>query len=354
MRITLRLLHGVWRGFFCGTMVFCAKKRYVAQSVMGEGAGEDWEILHRRGKELYPTHAFELLTDNRIRFAKIQCALFKGTSRAVFIDQREYDGPIYKQVDEAYQFVLKHINLGAEIEGLYRKEQYEIPADAVREAIANAVVHRSYLDDSCIQVSIYDDRIEIDSPGMLYGGIDLETAKRGKSRCRNATLAEAFHYMHYIEAWGTGIPRILHKCKEYGLKEPVFEEFGDGFKVILFRKVVNAPEKVVNAPEKVVNAPEKVVNASEKVVNAPEKVVNGFGKYEDLLRKKDVTKTFVANIQSIFEQYGDRVFGQSNVMECLHCSKTKAANVIHVMRKTDVIAKVTGFGNGKYKFIEIK
>lgn len=95
--------------------------------------------------------------------------------------------------------------------------------------IANAVLHRSYLDRSCIQVCIYDDRIEVLSPGMLYGGLDIITAKHGKSTCRNEAIAEAFHYMKIVEAWGTGIPRIISRCKEYGLLEPVFEELGDGY-----------------------------------------------------------------------------------------------------------------------------
>ena len=99
--------------------------------------------------------------------------------------------------------------MGAEIEGEYRKDVYELPISAIREMIANAVLHRSYLDKSCIQVCIYDDRMEVSSPGTLYGGLDLETAKTGKSTCRNEAIAEAFHYMHIVEAWGTGIPRIL-------------------------------------------------------------------------------------------------------------------------------------------------
>jgi predicted HTH transcriptional regulator len=111
-----------------------------------------------------------------------------------------------------------------------------------QEMIANAVLHRSYLDKSCVQVCLYDDRLEVLSPGMLYGGLDLKTAKLGKSTCRNEAIAEAFHYMHIVEAWGTGLPRIINRCKEYGLPNPLFEEFGDGFKVTLFRKVSNAPK----------------------------------------------------------------------------------------------------------------
>lgn len=78
---------------------------------------------------------------------------------------------------------------------------------------------------------------------MLYGGLDVTTAKMGKSRCRNEAIAEAFHYMHIIEAWGTGIPRLYSRSAEYGLPEPLFEEFGDGIKVTMFRKVHNDAEQ---------------------------------------------------------------------------------------------------------------
>lgn len=69
----------------------------------------------------------------------------------------------------------------------------------------------------------------------------------GKSRCRNEAIAEAFHYMHIIESWGTGIPRLYNRCAEYGLAKPLFEEFGDGIKVTMYRKASNANEKVSNA-----------------------------------------------------------------------------------------------------------
>ncbi len=200
---------------------------------------EDFGLLCKVGRDRYPTHAFDLMTDNHNKAAKIQCALFKGTSRDIFIDQKEFTGPIQEQVEEAYQFVLRHINMGANIEGLFRADIYELPITAIREMIANAVLHRSYLDRSCIQVCIFDDRIEVLSPGMLYGGLDIITAKHGKSTCRNEAIAEAFHYMKIVEAWGTGIPRIISRCKEYGLKEPLFEELGDGFMVTMFRKPTN-------------------------------------------------------------------------------------------------------------------
>ncbi len=197
---------------------------------------EDMGLLCRMGRAYVPTHAFNLMTENRMKHAKIQCALFKGTSRDEFIDRKEFRGPIYEQIEEAYQFVLRHINMSAQINGIVRRDVYELPVRAVREAIINAVTHRSYMDDSCVQVSVYDDRMEVLSPGMLYGGLDLEAALEGKSKCRNAAVSEAFHYMKLIEAWGTGLGRIRNSCREYGLKEPVIDEFGDGFRVVFFRE----------------------------------------------------------------------------------------------------------------------
>ncbi len=300
----------------------------------------DFGVLCKVGRNSYPTHAFNLLTDNTNKFSKIQCALFKGNTRDIFIDRKEFSGPVYEQVDDAYNFVLRHIDMGAEIEGEYRKDVYELPISAIREIIANAVLHRSYLDKSCIQVCIYDDRMEVSSPGMLYGGLDIETVKTGKSTCRNEAIAEAFHYMHIAEAWGTGIPRVINRCREYGLQAPLFEEFGDGFKATLFRKVSNTPEKVSNTPE--------------KVSNTSEKVSNDFEKYLPLLRKENTTAIFINNIEKVFEQCGtDVLFGQTNVMEWLGCSKSKATNIMNALKKANVIEKVTGFGAGKYKFLKL-
>ena len=71
----------------------------------------------------------------------------------VFIDKRDFEGPLYEQIEEAYKFVLKHINLGAEINGLVRTDSYELPTEAIREAIVNATTHRNFLDRACVQVA---------------------------------------------------------------------------------------------------------------------------------------------------------------------------------------------------------
>ena len=284
----------------------------------------DFGILSKINNHFYPTYSFNLLTDNTIRYAKIQCALFKGNNRDVFIDHKEFDGPIYEQVDDAYNFVLRHINMGATINGLFREDTYELPISAVREMIANAVLHRSYLDQSCIQVSIFDNRIEVSSPGSLFGGLDIKTMKIGKSTCRNEAIAEAFHYMKIAEAWGTGIPRIISKCNEYNLPNPEFEEFGEGFKVTLYRKVSSEAEKV----------------SSEIFVI-----------YYDQLSYANVSDKFISNIQVVFSSFENCTFSQKDIQELLNCSKSKATNIMNAMKKAQIITKVEHQGYGKYKFI---
>ena len=204
----------------------------------------NWKVLKKSGSELFATNAFVLLTGDYFPFAKIQCALFKGTERDIFIDKKEYTGPLYEQIENAYQFVLRHINLGAEINGLIRKDRYELPVTAIREMIVNAVCHRNYMDNSCIQVAVYDDRVEVTSPGMLYGGLTLEEAVNGRSKIRNRIIADIFSRMEIIEEWGTGIRRILNRAKEYGLPEPQFMEIGDTFRVNLFKKADKKADKI--------------------------------------------------------------------------------------------------------------
>ena len=123
-----------------------------------------------------------------------------------------------------------------QIKGIYRQDIYELPVDSVRELIANAVAHRSYLEPGNIQVAIFDDRLEVTSPGMLLNAVSIEKMREGYSKLRNPAIASAFAYMKIIEKWGTGIPRILRECIEYGLPEPQLIDFDGDFRVNMYRK----------------------------------------------------------------------------------------------------------------------
>lgn len=236
---------------------------------MNIGKLEDMGILCRRSGKLFPTHAFNLMTKPKTGQASIQCAHFKGLDRSLFISKKEFAGPIYEQLEKAFEFFMDHTNIGAVIDGLYRKDIYEFPPDAVREVLANALMHRSYIDESKIQMSIFDDRLEIVSPGLPFGGLDIESMKLGRSSCRNKAIAEAFKYMRIVEAWGTGIPRIIKAFDEYVLQEPVFEEFGNCVKVIMYRpgndvEEIYAKRKFRNFGEKGNNEKKSYSQTSER------------------------------------------------------------------------------------------
>ena len=195
-----------------------------------------WGILKEDNGKIIPTNAYALLTGKMQIQPTIQCAVFKGKTRAYFVDRREFSGPIQDQVQLAFQYVLEKINMGMQIKGIYRQDVYELPINSVRELIANAVAHRNYLEPGNIQVAIFDDRLEVTSPGMLLNTVSIKKMIEGYSRLRNPAIANAFAYMKIIEKWGTGIPRILRECKEYGLKKPELVDFDGDFRVNMYRR----------------------------------------------------------------------------------------------------------------------
>ena len=178
--------------------------------------------------------------------------MFKGKTRAVFVDKREYGRALWEQIENAFQFVLRNIHLGARLEGLYRQDIYELPPDSIRELIINAVMNCSFLQNSHIQVAVYDDRLEITSPGGLMPGVTLERMKEGYSKIRNRALAHAFSYMNLIEAWGSGIPKLMKAMEDYGLQEPEFVEMGIAFRVNLYRSQGDTKMTISNEEKQLV------------------------------------------------------------------------------------------------------
>lgn len=200
-----------------------------------------WGVLKEVEGKVYPTNAYALLTGKMSQMPVIQCGVFKGTNRAHFVDRREFEGSIQAQMEAAYQYVLEKINMGMTITGMYRQDVYELPTDSIRELIANAVAHRSYLDPGNIQVALFDDRLEVTSPGMLLNNVTISKMMEGYSKPRNPAIARAFAYMKIIEKWGTGIPRLFEACEEYGLPKPELIDFDGDFRVNMYRKVESEP-----------------------------------------------------------------------------------------------------------------
>lgn len=197
----------------------------------------NWNVIKKTEDGYLASNAFALLTGKHFPYSKTQCAVFAGTERGEFIDKQEYTGPLYKQIEEAYAFVLRNIRRNAKVEGLIRRESHELPPSAIREMIINAHCHRNFLDTSCVQVALYDNRLEVTSPGSLCYGLTLEEAVGGRSKQRNRVVAEVFNQMGLIEAWGTGLGNIQKAAKEYRLPEPEFIEMPETFRVNLYRSL---------------------------------------------------------------------------------------------------------------------
>ena len=204
----------------------------------------NWKVLEEKNGRIFPTNAYILLSGkkNWEVSRKIQCGVFKGETRSMFVDKKEFEGSIIMQLEKAYQYVLEKINLGSDIVGIYRVDKYEIPPKSIREVIANAVIHRSYLEPNDIQVALYDNRLEITSPGMLLSGVNVKRMKEGYSKLRNRAIASVFAYVNIIEKWGSGIPRIMNEIREYGLQEPEFIIFENDFRVNIYRKNYNTTQ----------------------------------------------------------------------------------------------------------------
>ena len=194
-----------------------------------------WGVLVNHEGETLPTNAFLILTGNDEAVRPLQCAIFKDDSRAVFLDRRDITGDIMTQIEGSYHYVLEKMNMGADLGGVVRRDVYELPTWSVREVITNAVLHRSYVERSSVQVALHSDRLEVSSPGGIMRGFSLDRAMSGESRPRNEALAQAFLYMRLIEGWGSGIPRVSREFEERGMRAPKFQDNDGRFRVSLWR-----------------------------------------------------------------------------------------------------------------------
>lgn len=200
------------------------------------------------------------------------------------------------QVDETMKFITRHISVRYEFEGKpRRKEVWEYPLDALREAVINAIVHRDYTFPANVQVEIYDNNIRIWSPGKLPLGITIEDLykKTHDSVLRNKLIAQVFFDIGYIERYGTGTTKIMELCKEHGIPLPEFREDSGGFSVI-FRKDVYTEEylKSLNLNERQIKAV-MYVKEKGKITNEEYQSLNEvkrrLASYElDELTEKDI------------------------------------------------------------------
>lgn len=187
-----------------------------------------------------PTWSALLLFGKRpkkyIQQAVIHCGRFKNET--LVIDDDMIEGCLTDQIEKAMEFIKKNIGVKFVMTGEpKRRNEWDYPLDAIREALVNAVCHRDYTDLGNTEVRIFDDRLVISNPGELPQGFSVEDLyKPHNSKARNKGIAKVFFDIGFIEQWGSGIGKMVDLCKEADIMEPKIEEH-NGFTITFSKDI---------------------------------------------------------------------------------------------------------------------
>ena len=202
-------------------------ERFSRQAGLPNGADplQTLENLHLIQEGKMTNAGAWLLTDD-IRKASssahVSCALFLGHTKTRILDRKDFDADVYRNYQDTVTWVLSKLNTEFIIETMQREERPELPEAALREAVVNALAHRDYRSTANVQIYIFEDRLEIVSPGGLPAGMTPELLGI-KSIPRNPLLFGMLYRMDAVEQVGSGVRRIREICRDYGVAEPEYE-----------------------------------------------------------------------------------------------------------------------------------
>lgn len=165
----------------------------------------------------------------------IKVAVFQGTTKDIFKDRYEFSGSLFRQLTECYRLIDQRNSTRSTFNGLRRIDERAYPEVALREALLNAIVHRDYSFSASILISIFDDRIEFVTVGGLVNGMSKDDMLLGVSLLRNKHLANVFYRLKLIEAFGTGIPKIMESYPNANYT-PKIEITDNAFKITLYNR----------------------------------------------------------------------------------------------------------------------
>lgn len=193
----------------------------------------------------------------------IKAAVFEGINQNVFKDRREFSGSLMQQLNDVYDYIDFHNQTHATFRKLLRIDTRDYPEVAVREALLNTLVHRDYSFRASTLISIYDDRIEFVSIGGLLPGLELDDLMMGVSVCRNPHLANVFYRLQLIEAYGTGMKKIMGAYAN-ALVQPKIKTTNNAFKIILPN--VNFTQKAAEVHKDFEKAADLALDSNEEKV----------------------------------------------------------------------------------------
>lgn len=294
------------------------------------------ELIDSKGKV---TNAGLLLSDQGLlQNSKIFCTRWKGTIKGLInedaIDDKEYSGSIISLLENAETFIKNNSKTSWIIQGMKRIEYNDYPTRAIREALVNAIIHRDYqITGSEIHVDMYDNRLEITSPGGMIDGSNIQNRDISKisSMRRNRVISDIFSRLHFMDRRGSGLIRIVNSYEECETK-PSFTSDALSFKVIF-------PNKGYKG---------NVENSQRKDVK---NIVDDYDYFMVKMHKNlpsTTRKITYSNIMMIFEKYGyTQSFTRLDIENLLNVKKSRSFEIIKLMQDNNLIELSE---TSKYKF----
>ena len=230
-------------------------------------------LTNEQGRQVPTKGAILLVGKDRERHfpdAWVQCGRFVGRDKADIFDHIELHDPLPLAVESIMLFLKKHAMRGADFSEVRRKDIWNIPLGILREVVINALVHADYSQKGTpIRVAFFDDRIEVENPGILLPGLTFDDIRQGISKIRNHVIARIFRELNLIEQWGSGIPRIFREAEALGLSELRIEEIGMRMRVTVpLLENISVHKEPEQATEQVTEqATEQVTEQAKRILN---------------------------------------------------------------------------------------
>ena len=207
-------------------------------SQISEQSLTKYHILKKNNGDYFPTvfsiALFGKESLSQFDYMHIRLTRFNGANYNDIAETKEFSLPLLTKIDTIINNLKSYAKRKSILEGARRYESTIIPEFALREAVINAIVHRDYnIRSSSIRINVLDDRVEVISPGILFGNLDISDLGKGISESRNRRIVKIFSKLGYMKELGTGIVRILSLYEDSNLDKPQFSENGQFFKIIL-------------------------------------------------------------------------------------------------------------------------
>lgn len=285
---------------------------------------KDYLSLELITKDKKITNAGLLLSDQGILTqSRVFCTkwngLFKGSIEGDALDDKEYSGSIISLLENAETFIKNNSKVSWQIEGMKRDEIADYPLRAIREAIVNAIIHRDYqMIGSEIHIDMFDDRLEITSPGGMIDGSFVQNLDINKisSMRRNRVISDIFNRLHFMERRGSGLIRMMSSYHNFD-KKPIFYSDTSSFKVIFpnrsYISTNTSNQNIVSDKDYFILKMHK--NLSEKI-----------------------RKSTFAQIEKLFDKFTFQYdFKRENIEELFSIRKSRASEILALLQKYDLV-----------------